>query len=214
MQEYEASQGNAAKEICNTGESVEETGVVLTEEIIGTESTTQRQEEDFLSVVKENGVLLREIKETFQNRLEYDSVKEKAFDKLYEEMRRQKESSDLLDRAVKPILSDLVLLYDSMKNFEVLLSDWNGLTQEEVVQNFKYLRDELIEILYRQEVTFIDENLSDVFNSKLQKAVKTENAESKDEDFKITNTVRSGFVWKEKVLRHQEVIIKRFVNKS
>jgi len=157
--------------------------------------------------------LLQEIKEIIQNRLEYDAVKEKAFDKLYEEMRRQKEASDLLDRAVKPVLSDLLLLYDSMKNFESSFINNHSLSSEDAKQNFKYIMDELMEILYRQEVTPIDENLSEVFNSKLQKATKTENAESKEDDFKIVGIVRSGFVWRDKVLRPQEVVIKRFLNR-
>jgi len=175
--------------------------------------TTSQQDDDQLSILKENRRMLHEIKDTIQSRLEYDAVKEKAFDKLYEEMRRQKEASDLLDRAVKPVLSDLLLLYDSMKNFESSFLNNQSLSSEDAKQNFKYIMDELIEILYRQGVTPIDENLSEVFNSKLQKATKTENAESKEDDFRIVSIVRSGFVWRDKVLRPQEVVIKRFLNR-
>ncbi len=176
--------------------------------------TPSQQDDDLLSILKVNHRMLHEIKDTIQNRLEYDAVKEKAFDKLYDEMRRQKEASDLLDRAVKPVLSDLLLLYDSMKNFESSFINNQSLSSEDAKQNFKYIMDELMEILYRQEVTPIDENLSEVFNSKLQKATKTENTESKEDDFKIVSIVRRGFVWRDKVLRPQEVVIKRFLNKA
>jgi molecular chaperone GrpE len=176
--------------------------------------TTSLQDDDLLSILKENHRMQQEIKDMIQSRLEYDAVKEKAFDKLYEEMRRQKEASDLLDRALKPVLSDLLLLYDSMKIFESSFINNQSLNSEDAMQDFKYIMDELMEILYRQEVTPIDENLSEVFNSKLQKATKTENAESKDDDFKIIDIVRRGFVWRDKVLRPQEVVIKRFLNKA
>lgn len=166
--------------------------------------------------VKSNGImsLLKEIKDSIQNRLEYDAVKEKAFDKLYEEMRRQKEASGLLDRTVKPILSDLLLLYDSMRKFELSLINNQSTDNGETCQNFGYLIEELLEILYRQEVIPMDESLSAVFNSKRHKATKTENAESKDDDFKIVSIVRNGFTWRDKVLRPQEVVIKRFINKA
>jgi len=168
--------------------------------------------DEILSYLKENTVLLNEIKESIQSKLVYDEVKEKAFNKLYDEMRRQKEESDLLDRAVKPVLADLLLLHDSMKKYEAFLIN-QSMSDEDKLQNFKYVEEELLEILYRQEVLPIEENISEPFNSKIHKATKTEKAESKDDDFKILNIVRNGFTWRDKVLRPQEVVIKRFVNK-
>ena len=147
-----------------------------------------------------------------QDRLEYDSVKEKAFDKLYEEMRRQKESLDLLDRAMKPLLSDLLLLYDSMKRHEALLDNNQRLNKEDIPNNFKYVLDELLEILYRQEVIPMEQNLSETFNSKIHKATKSEPTKYKEEDFKIASIVRSGFLWRDKVLRPQEVVVKRSIS--
>jgi len=179
----------------------------------GDTKTDQRSgANELLSSLKENTVLLHEIKETIQNRLEYDFVKEKAFDKLYEEMRHQKETSDLLDRVVKPILSDLLLLYDSMRNFEASLVN-QSMIDEKTSQNFRYIIEELLEILYRQEVIPIEENTSEIFDSKIHKATKTENTENKADDFKIINVVRNGFTWRDNVLRPQEVVIKRFTNK-
>ncbi|MDQ1252235.1 MAG: molecular chaperone GrpE [Euryarchaeota archaeon] len=169
--------------------------------------------EDVLSILKANNFLLAEIQTVIQNRLEYDAVKEKAFDKLYEEMRRQKEASDLLDRAVKPVLSDLLLLHDSIKKFEASLVN-QSIKGEEILQNIKYIVEELLEILYRQEVIPIAENSSEIFNSKIHKATKTENTEIMDDDFKIINIVRQGFTWRDKLLRPQDVVIKRFISKA
>ena len=82
----------------------------------------QYASDEVLSFLKDNSIILCEIKEIIESRLEYDDVKEKAFDKLYEEMRRQKEVFDLLDRTLKPVLSDLLLLHDSMKKFESIFA--------------------------------------------------------------------------------------------
>ncbi|MCX6180276.1 MAG: nucleotide exchange factor GrpE [Chlorobiales bacterium] len=176
-------------------------------------NTDQKLEtKKILESLEGNTSLLQEIKKIIQNKLEYDAVKEKAFDKLYEEMKRQKEASDLLDRVVKPVLSDLLFLYDSMKKFEVTFINQN-IGDEEKAQNFKYIVEELLEILFRQEVFPIEENTSATFNSKIHKATKTETIDNKDDDFKIVSIVRDGFTWRDKVLRPQEVIIKRFFNK-
>jgi len=180
-----------------------------------TEENYQKKESDTLmSVMKDNNNLLQEIKGIVQNRLEYDTVKEKAFDKLYEEMRYQKESFDMLDRAVKPLLSDLLLLYDTIRKFESTLNNNRSINSEDTSLNLKYILEELMEILYRQEVIPIEESLSETFNSKTQKATMVEHTENKEEDFIITSIVRSGFTWRDKVLRPQEVAIKRFLNKE
>lgn len=179
----------------------------------GSQSSDQKSENaEILSSLKENATLLNKINEMIQDRLEYDAVKEKAFDKLYEEMRRQKEASDMLDRAVKPVLSELLLLYDNMRKHEASLIN-QSINDGELLQDFRYILEELLEILYRQEVLPIEENISEPFNSKIHKATKIENAENKDDDFKIINIVRNGFTWRDKVLRPQEVVIKRFLNK-
>jgi molecular chaperone GrpE (heat shock protein) len=184
------------------------------ESISNQQDADKRVENDMLfSTLKEQTSFLMEIKELIQERLEYDEVKEKAFDKLYEEMRRQQETTVLLDKAVKPILDNLVLLYDSLKNFEDALFN-KSMNFEEALKNFKYLIEELLEVLYRQDVLLIDENLSEKFNSKLQKATNIEKTENKEEDFDIIGVMRSGFTWREQTLRPQEVAVKRFINKE
>lgn len=165
--------------------------------------------DEVLSFLKDNSFILSEIKEIIASRLEYDEVKEKAFDKLYEEMRRQNEVFDLLDRTLKPVLSDLLLLHDSMKKFESILLNQSIIT-EGAIQNYKYIEEELIAILYRQDVLPIETNSEEIFNSKIHKVAKIENADKKDDDFKIVNILRDGFVWRDKVLRPQEVVIKKF----
>ena len=185
---------------------------VPTEEV--GESEQKKGLNELLSMLIENNGVLTEIKDLIQNRLEYDAVKEKAFDKLYEDMRQQRELPNILDRNIKPLLTDLLLLYDNMKRFETSLTNQQSSNSETIQQEFKYLLDELLETLYRQEVIPIEDDGSGNFNSKLHKATKTEATKTQDEDFKIVDVVRKGFLWRDKVLRPQEVVIKRFENKG
>jgi len=181
-----------------------------TEEIV--ESEQKKGSNELLSMLIENNGVLNEIKDLIETRLEYDAVKEKAFDKLYEAMRQQGELPNILDRNIKPLLTDLILLYDNMKQFEITLSSQKSSNSETILQKFKYLLDDLSEALYRQEVIPIEGNGSGRFDSKLHKATKTEVANTQDDDFKIIDVVRQGFLWRDKVLRPQEVVIRRFEN--
>ncbi len=185
---------------------------VSTEEV--GESEQKKGLDELLSMLIENNRFLNEIKDLIENRLEYDAVKEKAFDKLYEDMRQQRELPNIMDRSIKPLLTDLLLLYDNMKRFEKSLTNQQSSNSETILYEFKYLLDDLSETLYRQEVIPIEDDGSGSFDSKLHKATKTEVAKTQDEDFKIVDVVREGFLWRDKVLRPQEVVIGRFENKG
>jgi len=195
-----------------------ETKTAAAPESVSTEEVGEPEQKkglnELLSMLIENKGFLTEIKDLIQNRLEYDAVKEKAFDKLYEDMRQQRELPNILDRNMKPLLTDLVLLYDNMNKFAKSLTIQHSSNSEAILQEFKYLLDDLLETLYRQEVIPTEDDGSGNFNSKLHKATKTEVAKTQDEDFKIVDVVRQGFLWRDKILRPQEVVIRRFENKG
>ena len=161
------------------------------------------------AILEQNAILLQDVKSMIQDRLEYDTVKEKAFDKLYEEMKRQRELSDVIDRNIRPLLSDLLMLYDSMQRFDTWLANSKN-SSDAIRTQLEKIVDELIEALYRQEITLMEP--AEMLNAKHHRAIKTEKAETPEEDFKIVNIVRKGFLWRDKVLRPQEVTVKRFVS--
>jgi len=171
------------------------------------EETTNSTE--FLSILQANAAVLGKVHELLQNRFEYDATKEKAFDKLYEEMKKAKEMPDMLDRVIKPVLTDLVLLYDSIRKIEAKLNNNPSLNNEDFLRDVEHLREELIEVLYRQEVVPVDESLSVTFNAKQQKAIKAEETPNPDEHMRVKRIVRSGFFWRDRVLRPQEVIVSK-----
>ncbi len=165
--------------------------------------------EKILSALADNNVLLKQINEIIGDRFTCDAVKDKAFDKLYEEMIRQKESVEILDRVIQPVLSDLLLLFDNINNFENLISN-QAIAESDIPQYVKCIKEDLLEILYRQEVLPLEENCFERFDSKIHKAEKIEVADNKEDDYKIVSLIRSGFMWRKKVLRPHSVVIKRF----
>jgi molecular chaperone GrpE (heat shock protein) len=197
------AQENADTDIKQDTENIPTT---IIDQTIGEKSDS----DEILSYLKENAVTLNEIKETIKERLDRDAVKEKAFDKLYEEMQRQRESAAMLDRAVKPMLTDLLLLYDSLKKFEILLNTQGNDIASEICLNFRFIIDELLESLYRQEVLLVNEEDKITFNSKIQRAIKTVESDNIDDDYKVVSISRDGFTWRGKIIRPQEVVIKRY----
>ena len=164
---------------------------------------------DILSTINENNTLLKQIQNTIHDRLEYDDIKERQYSKLYEVMKKQEDSSEILDRTIRPLLIDLLFLYDNIKNLESKNIE-HSITDIDMLIEIKTIKEELLEILYRQDVLPLKEDISDFFDSKNHNATKIENTDNKDDDWKVVGILRDGFRWREKVLRPQNIVIKRF----
>lgn len=137
-------------------------------------------------------------------RLSDDPVREKAFDKLYEELRHYRD--DFVGQAEKPLLLDLLLLYDSFHWFQATLIREES-SQEVVADAFQYLVDELLEILYRRDVVPLE--TADRFDRTTQRAVQTQPAPSPADDARIAQVLKRGFRRGEAVLRPEEVVVFR-----
>ena len=140
----------------------------------------------------------------------YDNAKENAFNRLYQEMNRYKSREAELDRCLEPVLRNIVSLYDSMTKFKSLELDTE---HGDLIEKFDYLIDELLEIMYRVNMVPIEEDFtkegSNRFNAQVQRAVKINFTDREEDDYLIEAKKRKGFLWKGKVFRPEEVIIKR-----
>lgn len=160
----------------------------------------------------ENNKLLLEIKKSIEQKIMYDKAKEVAFNRLYDEMNRYRSKNTELDKHLEPVVHNLVSLYDSMVRFKnlKLLEDKHS----ELIEEFDYLVDELLEIMYRVDMVPIEEDLnkegSRRFNAQFQRAVKVNFTEREEDDYLIEAKRRKGFLWKGRVFRPEEVIIKRY----
>ncbi len=136
----------------------------------------------------------------FEERLRYDEAKAKALDRLHAELDEHKER--LRGEAMRPVFKALIQLYDNVcESVEVL--DGAGRQHVEV------LRDGLLEVLYRLDVEPIAERV-ERFDRSFQAATRTEPAASPEADWGIAKVVREGFRWQDKVLRPQQVVVRRY----
>lgn len=168
---------------------------------------------ELLSLLRDNNQTIAEVKTLITDRLIYDEAKEKAFNRLYEQMKAQKEQNAIIDRAIKPLFLDLLLYYDNLKKFEGYLKELDTQDKQEVMDQVTFLIEEVLEIFYRQDIERIPENFMK-FDKKFQKAVRAMATDSMEEDLNVLQVTRDGFTWRDQILRSQEVVIKKFTGQE
>lgn len=141
-----------------------------------------------------------------RSRLSYDQTKEQAFDRLYTELDALKRNAAL--DSIKPLLLDLILLYDRMEHARQLAADAQGPLSTEILQSFIH---ELLEVLYRREVSLIEAGPSS-FDYNQQKAIGVVDVTDPAEHQRVHKVVRRGFRLGERTLRAEEVIVCRVLS--
>ena len=146
---------------------------------------------------------LDDLASTVTSRLSYDQTKEQAFDRLYTELDALKRNAAL--DSIKPLLLDLILLYDRMEHARQLAANAQGTLSTEILQSFIH---ELLEVLYRREVSLIEAGPS-TFDYNQQKAIGVVDVTDPAEHQRVHKVVRRGFRLGERTLRAEEVIVCR-----
>ena len=141
----------------------------------------------------------------FSDRLSKDAAKEKAFKYLYSELETVKQDSSF--ERFKPLYLDLILLFDRLDR--VCLSEAASVSGGELDSFLHTLREELLEVLYRQgiELVITDGN---TFDPTKQRAIATETTAVKEENNTLASLVRRGFRYQNRLVRSEEVIVKKF----
>ena len=142
-----------------------------------------------------------------------ESVNQRLFDSLHDEMIKYRDNF-LHESLQKPFIRDLVILFDDLsrilsqlqsaadtgENKRGPLSQWRD--------NLENAIHSLTEILHRMEVSEIEPK--DVVDRALHKVISFEPADFAEEDGQIVMRIKRGFLWRDQVLRPEEVVAKRF----
>lgn len=141
---------------------------------------------------------------SFNQKIRFDSTKEKTIDRLHEEL--QDYRGDNFTRMLLPILKDLVSLHDDIEGF---------LEQSRAAENtedpacevvLSSLKQAVLDILDRNDVGGFSE-ITDDFNPKRQRAVQTVATPSKQLHRQVKCRLREGFSYGERVLRPEAVAV-------
>jgi molecular chaperone GrpE (heat shock protein) len=141
-----------------------------------------------------------------------EGVNQRLFDSLHQELKKYRDNF-LHESLQKPFIRDLVVLFDD------LTSLWSQLKSAEKgdakrgalaqwTDNLANAIHTLMEILHRLEVTEIPPK--ETVDLTLHKVVSYEPSEFAEEDGHIVMRVKRGFLWRDGVLRPEEVIAKRY----
>lgn len=149
-------------------------------------------------------------------------LNQRMFDALHEELKGYKDGF-LLESVHKPIIRDLITIYDDLdkihRQMQDAVADAARLPAEvgtKLLQrlktmdtNIEHNSEFIVEVLARLEVSMLPIG-SGKLDKQTQRAVAVEIAEDPDEDADIIRVVKRGFLWKERVLRAEEVVIKKW----
>ena len=142
-----------------------------------------------------------------------ESVNQRLFDSLHDEMNRYRDNF-LHESLQKPFIRDLVILFDDLSG---LLSQFQTAIEANSGKrgplgqwrdNLENAIHSLTEILHRMEVSEIE--AKETVDRALHKVISFEPADFAEEDGQIVMRVKRGFLWRDQVLRPEEVVAKRF----
>ncbi len=157
--------------------------------------------------------------------LEHRSVVSRAmFEALHGELKTYKDAF-LLEAVLRPVIRDIISLYDDI--FEIHRQLALALSSQEQRGNMaggalmffetvaapanqlEHNRDAILEVLERLDVTLLP-SIGGKLNKQSQRAVALEVTMDPEQDHDIVKVTKRGFLWKERVIRAEEVVIKRF----
>lgn len=140
-----------------------------------------------------------------------EGLNQRLYDSLHDELIKYRDNF-LHETLQKPFIRDLVVLFDDLSG---LLAQLKNTAQTENKRSAGQWRDNLenaihalLEILHRLEVKEIE--AKDKVDRALHQVVSFEPTEFPEEDGQIVMRVKRGFLWRDGVLRPEEVIAKRF----
>ena len=142
-----------------------------------------------------------------------DTVNQRLFDSLHDELIKYRDNF-LHESLQKPFIRDLVILFDDLSG---LLSQLQTAVEANEGKrgalghwrdNLENAIHSLTEILRRMEVSEIEPR--ETVDRALHRVISFEPADFAEEDGQIIMRVRRGFLWRDQVLRPEEVVAKRF----
>jgi molecular chaperone GrpE (heat shock protein) len=142
---------------------------------------------------------------------EGESVNQKLFDSLHEELISYRDSF-MRESLQKPFIRDLLVLFDDLRAVEAQLdvaapNEADQAVVERAHGNLHNSVHFLLEILRRLEVTEVEEK--ETVDLSIHRVISFEPTDSPEEDGQILRRIRRGFTWRGKLLRPEEVVAKR-----
>jgi hypothetical protein len=162
--------------------------------------------------------LITTLHDDLENR---NGVNQKLFDAMHEELRGYKDGF-LLEILHRPIIRDLILLFDDLSDLHRRTAAFVENTVAESIEaqagrehlkvlatNLDHVVDSLLEILARMDVRRV-QPATGKLDKVNQRVLSVQPAESPAEDLVVAASLKPGFLWRERTIRAEEVIVKKW----
>ena len=141
-----------------------------------------------------------------------DSVNQRLFNSLHQELKEYRDNF-LRDSLQKPFIRDLVVLFDDLSTLSSQMQSAGASADRQSsvgrwCENLENAIHSLVEIMNRMEVSEIEPK--EFVDRGCHKVVNYEPADFAEDDGRIVMRVKRGFIWRDQVLRPEEVVAKRF----
>jgi molecular chaperone GrpE (heat shock protein) len=141
-----------------------------------------------------------------------DSVNQRLFNSLHQELKEYRDNF-LRDSLQKPFIRDLVVLFDDLSTLAAQMQSATAAAERQgsVAQwcdNLENAIHSLVEVMHRMEVTEIEPR--EFVDRAFHKVVTYEPADFAEDEGRIVMRVKRGFVWRDQILRPEEVVARRF----
>ncbi|MFL0249098.1 nucleotide exchange factor GrpE [Clostridium neuense] len=166
------------------------------------ESTNE--EVNIVEIVEKINQSIQEVKEEFDSKVKYDRHKDKIIDELHEELQEYKD--DIIHKLLRPVITDIIYTIDNNNKTVQALKQKNlaEIEPEKLIGIIEGQSEDLEDILYRQGVEEFTYVMPE-FDPKKQKIVKTVETDEKDKDRTIAKSLRKGYMFEDRVIRHELV---------
>jgi len=157
-------------------------------------------------------ICFRQIEEHLAAIRNSETVNQKLFDSLHQELIKYRDNF-LHESLQKPFIRDLLILFDDLNALSCQLQpalegiELRGKSTQ-WRENLENAIHSLTEILHRMEVSEIEPR--DKVDRAYHRVVSNEPADFAEDDGRIVMRVKRGFLWRDQVLRPEEVVAKRF----
>lgn len=147
---------------------------------------------------------IQEVKEEFDSKVKYDKHKDKIIDELHEELQEYKD--DIIHKLLRPVITDIIYTIDNNnKTVQALKEkDISEIDPQKLIGIIEGQSEDLEDILYRQGVEEFTYVMPE-FDPKKQKIIKTIETDDKEKDRTIVRSVKKGYMFENRVIRHELV---------
>jgi molecular chaperone GrpE (heat shock protein) len=196
--------------------------------VMGIEALSRATEENTAAVAKlqsgsspnDFAKLEASIQETLTRK---NGVSQQMFDALYDELTTYKDTS-LFDVLQKPVIRDIIILFDDLSEIQRQIASFLGEHEKQsgethatifldyiknLAANLDHSMVFIMEVLARMEV-FPSESPNPKLDKTTQRAVDVELTEIEHEDCLIIKRCKLGFTWRGRMLRAEEVVVKKW----